>query len=503
MQARWSWRGAVAVVAGAVLGAAVAVVLPGVAGADLGLPIAPSWITTTGRTERVRAMARLGNTVYVGGEFTAIAPAPNTPTIPQSYLFAIDATTGVYKPEFAPVITSLPSDELDPNGVLALEADPATNTLFVGGRFTSVEQRAAHDVRPARRHHGRAQSGAVQRDGTGGSKAVVNAIYRVGTQLYVGGEFDHLGTTARARRGPPDLAAPGFPVDGWEAPVQGGMVHVFAVDPSAAAARLRRRPVHLGRPGEQPARARIWPPSTPRPATPSSTGSRSPTVATSPAGCSASTPSTAASTQGIAGGGGQFNVYNGVPGATKLLIKQTRANGNVQAVKVLGNTVFFGGHYDYLTSPSYPIGKLNAYRLDTLVPDTTLKVRLSGVWGVFAIMGTSADDLWAGGEIVSANATDTTASINVGNLVHLRAGEVADTQPPSAPGRPVVTNGVFTSLRLRWTPSADDRVVSCLRDLRRRQSRRRGLRAIDLGDDDRPGRLQDLRHHGACPGRRP
>ena len=232
MRAGWTWRGVAAIVTGSLVAAAASVLVPQVARADVTMPVAPSWITTTGRTERVRAMTKLGNTVYVGGEFTAIAPAPSTPTIRQSYLFAVDATTGVYKPEFAPVITSLASDELDPNGVLALEVDPATNTLFVGGRFTSVDNQPLTTFAVLDATTGALKAGVAQPSVTGGSKAEVNAIYRVGSKLYVGGGFDHVNGTARANVARFDLGA-GLALDNWEAPVQGGIVHVFAVDPSA------------------------------------------------------------------------------------------------------------------------------------------------------------------------------------------------------------------------------------------------------------------------------
>ncbi len=57
---------------------------------------------------------------------------------------------------------------------------------------------------------------------------------------------------------------------------------------------------------------------------------------------------------GIVGGGGQFNVYTGTVGAQKLLLHQFRATGNIQAVNVVGNTVFVGGHHDDFRDPVIP-----------------------------------------------------------------------------------------------------------------------------------------------------
>src|SRR4029079_5520255 len=81
--------------------------------------------------------AKIGNPLYVGGQFPAIAPErlPNTTlpvasAIPRSYLFAADATTGLPIWSFGAVVDG---------PVYALEVDPGTNTLYVGGRFSTVD----------------------------------------------------------------------------------------------------------------------------------------------------------------------------------------------------------------------------------------------------------------------------------------------------------------------------------------------------------------------------
>ena len=102
----------------------------------------------------------------------------------------------------------------------------------MGGRFTSVDNQPLTSFAVLDATTGALKAGVAQRSATGGSKAEVNAIYRVGTKLYVGGGFDHFGGAARANVARLDLAA-GLAVDGWEAPVQGGVVQVFAVDPTA------------------------------------------------------------------------------------------------------------------------------------------------------------------------------------------------------------------------------------------------------------------------------
>ena len=106
-------------------------------------------------TVKVNALAKIGNTLYVGGQFTQIAPErlPNTSLpagsgIPRPYLFAADATTGPPIWSFGAVVDG---------PVYALEVDPATNTLYVGGRFIDGGRAGAVELRHPRRHHWRAE----------------------------------------------------------------------------------------------------------------------------------------------------------------------------------------------------------------------------------------------------------------------------------------------------------------------------------------------------------
>ena len=235
----------------------------------------------------------------------------------------------------------------------------------------------------------RSRPGVVQRTAPAAARPCVNAIYRVGTQAVRRRRASTTSAaTARAAWPASTWPRPASPVDGWEAPVQGGMV-----------ARLRRRPERR-RSGSTSAAAspRPVPASNPRGRVPGRLrhhGHQHPPHLV---------PAARRRRQARLGARPRrperprlrrhrrrwrpVQRLQRRPGATKLLVKQTRANGNVQAVKVLGNTVFFGGHYDFLDQPVVPARQ--AERLSTSTrsqPDTTLKVRLSGVWGVFAIMG--------------------------------------------------------------------------------------------------------------------
>jgi hypothetical protein len=450
---RWR-RWLAAVVAGSMCGGSLVVATAGHAQAA-DQSIALSWITNNSRTMRVRALTQLGGTLYVGGEFSAVAPARNTPTIAQGYLFAIDAVTGVLRPDFRPILVAPAGTETNPSGVLALEADPATGSLFVGGTFTSVNGQPVTGFAVLDPATGALKPGVEQRSAmrSATQRGSVLALRRAGSTLYVGGAFSLLGGATRSNLARIDLTT--FAVDPWRASLNGA-VEALAADPSApgriyVGGRFTAAgPVNDGRATFLCAFATTaeetllnW--------FPSADGGAQPAIVLDLDAAGGRVYAA------IAGGGGQFNIYDGTPGASPILVRQMRSDGNIQAVKVYGDVVYAGGHHDAFTSPSLPWGKVAAFRVDTLQPDPSFTARVSGTWGVFAFAGTGPADVWIGGDLVSVR--DGALSYNIGNLVHLRPTPV-DTQPPTAPGRPTATPGVFTDVRVAWTAASDDRFVS-------------------------------------------
>src|SRR6266702_8585971 len=75
----------------------------------------------------VYALALVGRTVVVGGDFSTVADARETTYNRRRSLFAYDLTTGAIS-GFAPQVNG---------SVLALAAGP-DNTVYVGGTFTTV-----------------------------------------------------------------------------------------------------------------------------------------------------------------------------------------------------------------------------------------------------------------------------------------------------------------------------------------------------------------------------
>jgi hypothetical protein len=132
-----------------------------------------------------QALARIGNRVYLGGDFTELAPELGAPAVQQAYLAAFDATTPATQGAGTGVPIAAFAPHLD-GPVYALAADAGSNTLYVGGAFTG---------------------GFAILDGTTGqpkgtqitTDGEVHAFYLDGTTLYVGGQFQRFGGSNNAR----------------------------------------------------------------------------------------------------------------------------------------------------------------------------------------------------------------------------------------------------------------------------------------------------------------
>ena len=122
----------------------------------------------------VYAVKIVGNTVYVGGQFTLARP-PSGATQPRVNLAAFSLSTGALLPFRAD--TNAP--------VRALEA--SGSSVYVGGEFTSIA-----GVAKSRLASVNATSGAVNTGFTSNASGKVNSL-DVSTLLYVGGAFNTIG----------------------------------------------------------------------------------------------------------------------------------------------------------------------------------------------------------------------------------------------------------------------------------------------------------------------
>jgi PKD repeat protein len=126
----------------------------------------------------VNSVAQIGDTIYLGGEFTRVRENESTTELDRTHLMAFDATDGRIL-DFAPVL----DDE-----VKAIVPAADGESLYVGGRFTTVNgERRARLVRLD------ATTGeAVAGFRTPALTGVVKDLRLVGDRLWVGGAFTHV-----------------------------------------------------------------------------------------------------------------------------------------------------------------------------------------------------------------------------------------------------------------------------------------------------------------------
>ncbi|MGY1699137.1 PKD domain-containing protein [Geodermatophilus sp. SYSU D00766] len=173
-------------------------VVPGTARADWAplnpaAPATPATVTadalpTVQINGVVWAQAVVGNTVYVGGDFTRARPAgaaPGTLETPRSYLLAYDIRTGELISSFAPSLDGQ---------VLAITASPDGSRIYVGGDFGRVNGQVRSRIAAFSTTTGQLVS--EFRPAVSGQ---VMAIAASNSTVYFGGSVTAVGSVARTR----------------------------------------------------------------------------------------------------------------------------------------------------------------------------------------------------------------------------------------------------------------------------------------------------------------
>ncbi len=136
----------------------------------------------------VWSQAIVGNTVYVGGEFTTAQPAgaaAGVNTVPRANLLAYDLTTGNLISSWNP----------GTNGpVQAVVASPDGSRVYIGGSFTSAGGQNRFRVAAFN-----TATGALVSPWNPGTNARVTSLAATNTTLYVGGAFSSAGNTTRTK----------------------------------------------------------------------------------------------------------------------------------------------------------------------------------------------------------------------------------------------------------------------------------------------------------------
>ncbi|MGO4689579.1 PKD domain-containing protein [Glaciibacter sp. 2TAF33] len=169
----------------------------------------------------VWAQLIVGNTVYVGGEFTQARPAgaaAGTNQTPRNNLLAYNLTTGALITSFNPNVNAQ---------VRALVASPDGSRIYAGGSFTAVGGVARYRVAAFS-----TATGALVSTWAPALNARVNALGVTGNTLYVGGIFSAAGTVAR--NGIAAFATSNGALQAWAGEPTGGSVNALVVSPDGS-----------------------------------------------------------------------------------------------------------------------------------------------------------------------------------------------------------------------------------------------------------------------------
>ena len=335
---------------------------------------------------RIRAMVRIGDTLYLGGSFGQAVSPDGTFTVPRHNLAAIDTTTGALLP-WAPFADNPGGSGAAASGaVFGMETDGTQ--LFLTGDFTTITWTApgglTQTVSPRLRFASIApdQYGSLL-DLQASSDTRQRALVLSGTTLYIGGEFAQMDGQPRARLAaidlsstPPGALLPWAPtanssvttmalastgnimIGGTFTTVNGSVVqtHLAAIDPAGNAAPWAVHPAY-----------KVL-----------SLVSQGPSV--------------------YVGTGGRGNAVTAFDGVGNRLWTR-RTNGDVQAVGFCQGQVIAGGHFGKIGLDRIP--KLAAFDPVTGNVDTSWQPHpAGGTFGVWSLLGTS-NKLFAGGDFTS------------------------------------------------------------------------------------------------------
>jgi chitodextrinase len=132
----------------------------------------------------VSALAQVGTKMIAGGSFSSVQEFGTSTSLSRTNLFSFDATTGVIDPDFHPTLDGV---------VNALQAAPDGQSVFVGGRFHTVNGQTRNVLTELSVSTGAIVPGFTTRVSGG---PVADMVVR-GTTLYVGGGFTRVNGVTR------------------------------------------------------------------------------------------------------------------------------------------------------------------------------------------------------------------------------------------------------------------------------------------------------------------
>jgi chitodextrinase len=378
----------------------------------------PGWMTNG--VGDVREFANIGDTVFVGGTFTAVRATRWGADEPPAYLAAFDRNTGARVDSFQPTIN---------HQVRAIVAATDGSAVYAAGWFNNVNGLTRNRVVKLNPVTG-ATIATFNANVTGG------AVYAVDLtpsgELILGGSFTAVNGVARTR-----LAM----VDGTTG----------ALLPWAPSANGSVRDVHVPASGDRAYVGGDFSSVNSSPSTRNLAAIDLATGATIPfsaqPGYTVHDLDSAVGTLYVAlgGPGGRGLAYRMSDGAQ---LGSWWGDGDVQAVHVAGDTAYFGGHFveEFGGEAALFVGGVNIY--DHTV-DTSFAPRLNGTMGVWGIHFDGAY-LWLGGAISDSQPFRSRGFIRVAPQGPL------DTTPPTQPTGLTADTVTGETVSLSWNAATDD-----------------------------------------------
>jgi len=190
-------------------------------GAGTPTTVAADALPTTQINGVVWTQVIVGNTVYVGGEFTRARPAgaaAGTSEVERNNLLAYNLTTGVLSTTFAPSVNG---------AVRSIVASPDGSRIYLGGAFTAINGVARYRLAAVT-----TSTGALVTSWAPQVNARVTTVGVSASTVYVGGAFSS--ANGVARQGLAAFSSGTGAVQAWTGKPTGGTVNTLTVSPDGA-----------------------------------------------------------------------------------------------------------------------------------------------------------------------------------------------------------------------------------------------------------------------------
>lgn len=134
---------------------------------------------------RIRALKQIGTRIVAGGTFTQVSPSAGDPAMSQPYIAAFDRASGDMDMSFLPVVDG---------DVLVVEPGDTPGTIFIGGRFKTVNGESRKGIAKLD-----LATGQVVQSFKANTSRLVSEIHLADGKLYVGGDFKKIKGKTRYR----------------------------------------------------------------------------------------------------------------------------------------------------------------------------------------------------------------------------------------------------------------------------------------------------------------